>query len=255
MKTLPRISGFSFIHNAIEAGYPIVEAISVVKEYVDDVYVVDCASTDNTREILEKLKVNIIDGEWGDEAGKTLKKAHSLYKQCSGDVIVHFEGDEVYDPELMKSIKTFIEQGYQDISVKRIQVEQNFQRVRWYTHFVHRVFSKNSGTFKVGNTTNRKSIKSMLFVNKGTLWDCTNCFRDNWIQRVDNQKQLWNNPAYLLVPLHAKESCEYDRFEAIEKLKEPHWNYTESPFNLPKSLARLVGSTKYNPYESLKCYG
>jgi hypothetical protein len=102
------ISGFTFIHNALESGYPIIEAIRAVQPYVDEVVVVDMESADGTRELLEKIgndfvnpygeqyaPIIIIDGRWGNKAGETLREAHSKYIECSGDVIVHFEADAI----------------------------------------------------------------------------------------------------------------------------------------------------------------
>ena len=48
------ISGFTFAHNAIDSGYPIIEAIDAVMSWVDSLYVVDMQSTDTTRQVLKK---------------------------------------------------------------------------------------------------------------------------------------------------------------------------------------------------------
>jgi glycosyltransferase involved in cell wall biosynthesis len=171
------ISGFTFIHNAIDSGYPIVEAIRAVQPYVDEIVIVDMQSTDNTKDILEQLadidhknkleytynkgkyykhyNIKIIDGYWGNEAGETLRQAHNQYRQCSGDVIIHFEADEVYDDRLIKYIVELIKYDHTDISVHRLQLEQNFQRCRWYPEPVHRVFPRLSHTRKEGHTTDR----------------------------------------------------------------------------------------------------
>jgi glycosyltransferase involved in cell wall biosynthesis len=175
------ISGFTFIHNALAGGYPIVEAIQSVSPFVDEVVVVDMQSTDNTRSVLEQLDVNILNGYWGNQAGETLRQAHSKYRQCGGDVIIHFEADEVYDPFLLETIKHLIVQGVTDIAVHRLQLEQNFQRCRWYPEPVHRVFSRLSHTLKDGHTTDRHSQATILGPENGYLWDITNCFRDNWL--------------------------------------------------------------------------
>jgi hypothetical protein len=195
------ISGFTFIHNAIDSGYPIVEAIRAIQPYVDEVCAVDMQSTDSTRRVLEKLPVKIIDGYWGNEAGETLRQAHNQYRQCSGDVIVHFEADEVYDDRLIKYIVELIKYDHTDISVHRLQLEQNFQRCRWYPEPVHRVFSRLSHTRKEGHTTDRHSQAMILGPEDGYLWDITNCFRDNWMNRVRKQAELWNKePQYIMTP-------------------------------------------------------
>ncbi len=163
MKT---ISGFTFVHNAIESGYPIVEAILAVYPYVDEIVIVDMQSTDGTRELLESFAnlyydresdfdpdfdhcpLRILNGFWGNEAGETLRQAHSKHVECSGDIILHFEADEVYDDRLVNKICRGIRYGdMEDIAVYRLQLEQNFQRCRWYPELVHRVFPRLSHLF------------------------------------------------------------------------------------------------------------
>ncbi|MHC4618403.1 MAG: glycosyltransferase [Planctomycetota bacterium] len=244
------ISGFSFVHDALTGGYPIAEAIRAVQPYVDEVVVVDMASTDGTRELLERLGVRIVDGRWGSEAGETLKAAHALHCHCKGDVIIHFEADEVYSDKLLKRIRGLIWEGVTDISVCRLQLEQNFQRCRWYPEPVHRVFPclLPITTIKAGHTTNRHDLAQVIPVEAGLLWDITNCFRDNWIRRVENQAQLWNEePKYRMVPLHMLHKVEIDKWQAQLRLSEAHWIWKETPFDIPAILRPLVGMTEYAP--------
>lgn len=262
-------SAFTFVHNAIDSGYPIVEAIGAVHPYVDEVVVADCQSTDDTWKLLEKLSetclengpvidgvkscncppIKIIGGYWGTKAGETLKQAHRLYKKCSGDIIIHFEADEVYDDSLIQRIVSCIQAGYEDIAVFRLQLEQNFQRCRWYPEPVHRVFPRKSDTHKEGHTTNRHEQAFQLMPKNGYLWDITNCFRDNWFERVKKQAQLrQSEPQYLLTPLHILHKSEFSETAAQQLVKYGrHWIYTNTPFNIPEILKPLVGVTKYEP--------
>jgi glycosyltransferase involved in cell wall biosynthesis len=261
MKT---ISGFTFIHNALEGGYPIVEAIRAVERCVDEIVIVDMQSTDGTREILERLdepfvnksgmvfsrtaEFKIINGHWGNQAGETLRQAHKLYRQCSGDVIIHFEGDEVYETELLDNIIYLIKQGIYDIAVHRIQLEQNFQRCRWYPGDpVHRVFPRTSHTRKEGHTTTRHDQATVLGPENGYLWDITNCFRDNWMNRVKKQAELRDDkPQYLMVPIHCTLPANLSEHDAQQWIYGGrHWEWTNTPFAIPEILRPLVGMTKY----------
>ena len=51
-----KLSGFTFIHNAITNGLPVFEAIKAVQPFVDEMVVVDMGSTDGTRELLRKTE-------------------------------------------------------------------------------------------------------------------------------------------------------------------------------------------------------
>jgi glycosyltransferase involved in cell wall biosynthesis len=240
------ISGFTFIHNAISSGYPIVEAIKAVYPYVDEMVVVDMQSTDGTREVLQRLGVRILDGQWGNQAGETLKAAHSKYIECSGDVIIHFEADEVYEDRLIRSILNLIEQGSENLSVYRLQIELNFQRCRWYPEAVHRVFRRDSEIVKDGHTTNFKD-SVIIPVEYGYLWDITNCFRDNWMNRVAKQAQMrQGKPQYLMTPIHTLQQAIITEAEAQQNIYGAgFWLWKETPFAIPEILRPLVGVTKY----------
>ena len=246
------ISGFSFVHNAIKGGYPIREAIRAVRPYVDEVVIVDAQSNDGTRELLEAIPEvdRILNAEWGNDGGETLKRLHAMHTECKGDTIIHFEADEVFDDWLIKEAAYMIrEDGIKNIMFWRLQVEQNFQRIRWYPELVHRVFPIGSVT-KEGHTTNLKHGSLIPFKN-GYLWDITNCFRDNFIARVEQQAELRKNtetpePNYMMVPLHFTHPVKLTREQAEERLKEPHWEWKNTPLNIPEILKPLLGKTKYD---------
>jgi hypothetical protein len=252
------ISGFTFIHNAIDGGYPIIEAIRAVQPYVDEVAVVDMQSTDGTVDLLidlaktpafHKVNLKLILGRWGNQAGATLRHAHNLYRECSGDVIIHFEGDEVYDDDLIKTIVDMIENGHHDLAVHRLQLEQNFQRCRWYPEPVHRAFPRVSHTQKEGHTTTRHSQAVAIGPENGYLWDITNCFRDNWMNRVNKQAELRDAaPQYIMTPIHCTLPADLSEHDAQQWLYGGrHWEWTSTPFNIPEILKPLVGKVKYEP--------
>jgi hypothetical protein len=248
------ISGFSFIHNAFVGGYPIFEAIEAVRPHVDELVIADMRSDDGTREALESLPgVRVVDGLWikGDAAG-CLQFNHALHAaHCRGDVIIHFEADEVYDDALLEVIRWEIARGNDQLAVYRLQVEQNFQRIRWYPELVHRVF-KNGTPIKVGHTTDIKDRAYAILPEFGFLWDVTNCFRDQWIGRIRQQAELWPEENRRAVGLHAAHG--FQKIDDVDAfLSLPHWTWTATPLNIPAILRPLVGVTNYQEYHHAKC--
>ncbi len=245
------ISGFTFVHNALVAGYPVAHAVRAVQSYVDEVVAVDMQSDDGTREVLQRLGCRVIDGQWGSEADKTLDAAWALQTECRGEQIVHFEADEVFDEPLIRHIAMYIRYGGNtgQLAVMRIQVEQNFQRIRWYPHRVHRVYRKGT-MIRAGHTTEAdlgESYADLVSADFGYLWDCSACFRDNYVARVRQQAAWWNNsqPVYRRVPLHFLEEAEMEPGQVEAFLAEPQWTWQTTPLAIPEILRGLVGVTKY----------
>lgn len=250
-----KISAFSYVHDGVAGGYPFVEATMAVLPFVDEVVWVDAASTDGTGEALRRLaarwpdKVAVYETAWGAGAGETLARLHALHADlCRGDVVLHFEADEVWDPALASLACHEARGGAVDLQAWRVQVEQNFQRVRWHPHVVHRVFPRGS-VKKVGETTDRGRHGGLptLEIERGLIWDVTNCFRDCWENRVRNQSALRGGeaPNLLAAPEHANLPVLVQDVAAF--LAQPHWTWTATPLALPDVLRPLVGRTSYEP--------
>lgn len=237
------LSGFTFVYNAIEGGYPIVEAIAAVRPYVSEIVAVDCQSTDGTREILEKVCDWVIAGPpW--EGRDASRRAYDYHRNCHGDVIIFFEADEVYSDKLLKSVTKSIKSGILYIGVHRIQIGQNFQRVREYPTPCYRIFPKGDGNYQNHPMACPEGV-TILLPESGLLWDCSNCFRDNWLTRKANQSLSFGPSRHLLTARHFTEPNEVDEATELERLKEPHWEWTTTPLDIPKILRPLVGKTRY----------
>jgi len=244
-----RVSGFSFIHNAIESGYPIVEAVDAVSKYVDEMMVVDMESTDGTRTLLESLHVTILPGRWmPGENEHVLDAAHEMHGSCHCPTIWFFEADEVFGPDLALGVANAIQNGRNSIAVHRIQLEQNFQRVRWYPDLVHRVFPKGK-VKRSGHTTveHLQGTVAAMRTEAGYLWDFPVMCRDDWMPRMKVQGELWGHPPrYRLTPYHfTLAPWELTEEEAIEYLNSEIWTWRRTPFTIPPTMLPYLGRTKY----------
>lgn len=238
-----KISAFTWGYNLISGGYPIVEAVTAVRPYVDEVVAVDVQSTDDTHRVLSRICNVVIDGPaW--EGRDIQHRVFNYHRECKGDVIIMFEADEVYDDNLLSAILWEVERGYTDIGVWRIQLEANFQRAREYPRPVHRIFPKGKGSYQF-HPTNVPDYVHMLPPNAGYLWDCSGCFKENWFQRKQNQAKVWGEPRSLMVAGHFAEPNEISKIEEEDRLNEAHWLWTHSPFKLPSILLPLIGQPKY----------
>src|SRR5215203_4378714 len=99
-----RVTGFSFIRNAVKFQYPIVEALQSILPLCDEVVVAVGRSDDNTRELVSGIhpqKIHIIDTVWDDTlrtGGNVLAVETNKAFQSIGsdaDWCFYIQGDEV----------------------------------------------------------------------------------------------------------------------------------------------------------------
>jgi hypothetical protein len=98
-----KVTGFSFIKNAVKFQYPIVEALSSILPICDDVIVAVGDSQDNTRDLVAAVdhKIRILDSVWDDDlkkggrvlAAETDKAFRAI--RADSDWCIYIQGDEV----------------------------------------------------------------------------------------------------------------------------------------------------------------
>lgn len=109
-----KVSGFTFIRNAIKYDYPVVEAITSILPLCDEFIVAVGNSEDNTRALIEGIgssKIRIIDTTWDDslrEGGRVLAvetdKAFDALSTDS-DWAFYIQGDEVLHEQFFEPLK------------------------------------------------------------------------------------------------------------------------------------------------------
>src|SRR5947209_17722105 len=96
-----KISGFTFIRNGVELGYPFVPSIRSLLPLCDEVIVNVPRSTDGTLEAVQAIidpKIRIIKSDWdeNERAGDPILRRHTdlALEQCTGNWCVYLQGDE-----------------------------------------------------------------------------------------------------------------------------------------------------------------
>jgi glycosyltransferase involved in cell wall biosynthesis len=97
-----KISGFTFVRNAILFSYPVIESIKSLLPLCDELIIAAGKSDDDTLDVLKSInnpKIRIIETEWDT----SLKKGGLIYshqtnlalEQCTGDWCIYLQVDEV----------------------------------------------------------------------------------------------------------------------------------------------------------------
>ena len=114
-----RTSGFSIARNAVEYGYPIVEAITSILPLCDEFIVNVGVSTDGTLDLVRSInspRLRIIEREWDMSLRKggqliSVETNHAL-AECSGDWCFYIQADEVlherYHPVVRQAMVAFL---------------------------------------------------------------------------------------------------------------------------------------------------
>lgn len=107
-----KISGFTYVRNGFDLGYPFIAAIESLLPIVDEMVVVVGDSIDGTREAIEAIgspKVKIVDTVWDLEMrknGKIFAQQSNLgLDNVTGDWVIHIQADEVLHEDTLQILK------------------------------------------------------------------------------------------------------------------------------------------------------
>ncbi|MFQ5666301.1 MAG: glycosyltransferase family 2 protein [Candidatus Binatia bacterium] len=104
-----RVSGFTFVRNAIDLYYPVVESISSILPICDEFVVAAGDSTDGTTELLRTIRdprLRIIDTVWDRNqfvrGATNAQQTNIALDACTGDWAFYLQADEVvHEDDLM----------------------------------------------------------------------------------------------------------------------------------------------------------
>ncbi len=114
-----RVSGFTFVRNAIDLYYPVVESIRSILPICDEFIVAAGDSTDGTTELIRSIgdpKIQIIETRWDPNEfvrGRTnAQQTNVALDACTGDWAFYLQADEVVHeddlPQIVKAMETYL---------------------------------------------------------------------------------------------------------------------------------------------------
>lgn len=256
-----KVSGFTFIRNAIKYDYPIVEAISSILPICDELVVAVGNSGDETRKLIENInspKIKIIDTVWDDslrEGGKVLAvETDKAFKEISSDSdwAIYIQGDEVLHEKFLDPLKQAMLHWIDNPEVEGLLLDYlhfygSYDFVgdsrRWYRKEVRIVrndpeiksyrdaqgFRKNNRPLKV------KPVKATMY-------------HYGWVKPPEAQQakqetfnKLWHDDEWVEKKVPKVESFDYTNIDSLVHFKDTHpqvmkerikalnWDFTFDP--------------------------
>ena len=177
-----KVSGFTFVKNALIYGYPVVESILSILPICDEVVVAVGKSEDDTLGLIEKIgssKIRIIKTVWDEnvrEGGRVLAiETDKAFREIANDSdwAFYIQADEVLHEKYLQPIRSRMEELKEDTSVdgllfKYLHFYGSYDYVgsslRWYQNEI-RVIRNDSSIYSYSDAQGfRKDQNKKLLV-------------------------------------------------------------------------------------------
>jgi len=237
-----KVSGFSFIKNAIKYDYPIEEAIRSILPICDDFYIAVGKSDDDTLGLIKNIdpKIIIIETEWDDtlnQGGKVLAvETDKAFKAIpdDSDWCFYIQGDEIVHEKYLDTIREAMilwkEAEYVDgLLFNYLHFFGSYDYIatapNWYRKEI-RIVRNNKSFYSYKDAQGfRKDNNKKLLVKSIDAW----IYHYGWVKHPKTQitkhknfsklfsdKESYNQDRY-----HADE-FDYSFIDSLEKFTETH---------------------------------
>ena len=237
-----KVSGFTYIRNAITYDYPIVEAIRSILPLCDEVVVAVGNSEDETYALIQGIdpKVRIIETTWDDsvrEGGRTLAlETDKAFKAIdpTSDWAFYIQGDEVIHEKYLPIIREAMERFKDDSHVEGLLF--NYQHfygsydyvgtsISWYLDEI-RIVRNRPDIFSYRDAQGfRKLPNDKLSVQKIDAY----VYHYGWVKPPEKMQKkqesfhkMWHDDAWVKKNIAAVEEFDYSNIDLLEIYKGTH---------------------------------
>ena len=120
-----KVSGFTFIKNAVKYDFPFIESITSILPICDEFIIVHGDSEDNTSKIIESInspKIKVYNTVWNPELRKggliLSEQTNIALSKTTGDWCFYIQGDEVVHEKYLDTIKKEMVENLEDTTVE-----------------------------------------------------------------------------------------------------------------------------------------
>jgi len=238
-----KVTGFTFIRNALIYDYPVVEAICSILPVCDEFVVAVGNSDDTTLELISSInpsKIRIIETTWDDslrEGGKVLAlETDKAFKAISADTdwAFYIQGDEVLHEKFLEPVKNAMIKWKDHPEVDGLLFDYlhfygSYDYVgtsgNWYTHEI-RIVRKSENIYSYRDAQGfRKDGNRKLNVKPAHA--CM--YHYGWVKdptamqaKQENFHKLWHPDHWLEKHVVKAEQFDYSGIDALELFKDSH---------------------------------
>lgn len=248
-----KVSGFSFVRNAVLYDYPVVESILSVLPLCDEFVMAVGNSTDGTLELIQSIpspKIKIIQSEWDASLGskvleaETNKAFHNI--SPDSDWAFYVQADEVFHENDIPGIKKAMEKWVADKKVEGLL----FNHINFYGSYDYIVFSHKWIKKEVRVIRNDREISSYDdatgFRKKGKrlkvkFADAT-IYHYGWVKNPAcmQKKQrsfhsLWHSEEWVKKNVPDTDEFDYSKMNSLIKFSGSH----------PRVMGRRISEKKW----------
>jgi len=271
-----KVSGFSFIRNALRFDYPIVEAIRSVLPLCDEFVIAVGNSDDQTLQLIRNIKdsrIRIIETVWNDslrEGGRVLAlETDKAFDAISGDSdwAFYIQGDEVLHEKYLEPIRESMKKWVDDPRIegllfKYLHFYGSYDFVgdsrKWYRSEVRIVRNdKNIRSYRdaQGFRKNGKSLK----VKEARAF----MYHYGWVKPPELQQakqksfhKFWHSDDWLKKNIPDTANFDYSKIDSLkrfegshpevmkERIKKKNWQFDFDPskkrFSLKSRLLHYI---------------
>lgn len=238
-----KVSGFTFIRNAIKYDYPIVEAIRSILPLCDEVIVAVGNSEDETLSLIQNIdpKIRIIETIWDDsvrEGGRTLAlETDKAFQAISPDAdwAFYIQGDEVMHEKYLPIVKQAMEKHLNDQRVEGLlfnylhfygSYDYVGTSISWYPDEI-RIIRNRKDIFSYRDAQGfRKQPNEKLQVKRINAW----MYHYGWVKPPEKMQlkqesfhKMWHDDAWMENNVKKTEAFDYaENIDALGIFKETH---------------------------------
>lgn len=237
-----KVSGFTFIRNALKYDYPIVEAITSILPICDEFIVAVGKSDDATLQLIQNIgspKIKIIETTWNEnlrEGGRVLAdETNKAYNAVSADSdwAFYIQGDEVIHEKYLPAIQKAMLDNYKDTRVEGLLFDYthfygSYDYVansrKWYRHEV-RIIRKDPEIYSFRDAQGFQKNNRPLRVKKSNA----SVYHYGWVKPPELQQakqesfhKMWHDDDWVQKNIPKAATFDYSKIDSLASFNSTH---------------------------------